>query len=427
MDISIHNALHDKYLEPINIRVIDGMITQVTHAEVRPGSIAIDAQGAMVSPAFIEPHFHLENSVLPEFVNKSGTLDEAIHIAEWIKAEMSFEDIMRRSTRALREAILHGVLWMRDHTDVDEIAKLELLKAVVAVREKFLPVIDIQIVAFPQFGLADNPESVDLMWQAMDLGADVVGGVPHREKNMDRAARQIELAFEIALAKDADVDMHVDETDDPYWHTLELVAEKTIETHYQGRVTAAHCCAMAAWDEITFQRVLSKLVQAGITICTNVPVNLLLQGRTTGIPVRRGIPRVNELLEAGVNVVCGQDDLQNMFYPFGNMDPLSVANFVAHAAHLSSEQQILDAFDMPRYRAAKSLKVKDYGMCEGSRANLVLFEANSAADALRRQPERLYVIRDGEVLVQSEHTLHLSPLLPFAQESAAVHQPIQNT
>ncbi len=427
MDLTIHNALHDKYLEPVNIHVVDGIITQSAQAEISPGEISIDAQGAMISPAFIEPHFHLENSVLPEFVNKSGTLDEAIQIAQKIKSAMTSDDIMRRSTLALREAILHGVLWMRDHTDVDEIAKLDLLKAVIAVREKFKQVIDIQIVAFPQFGLADNPESVDLMWQAMDIGADVVGGVPHREKNMDCAARQIEIAFDIAIAKNADVDMHVDETDDPYWQTLELLAEKTIETSYQGRVTAAHCCAMAAWDEKTFQRILSKLVQADITICTNVPVNLLLQGRTSGIPIRRGIPRIRELLDAGVNVVCGQDDLQNMFYPFGNMDSLSVANFVAHAAHLSSEQQIIDAFDMPRYRAAKSLGVQNYGLCQGSVANLVLFMADSAADALRKQPERLYIVHNGVVLIQSKRNIWLSPLLPFTMESAVPDHSIQNS
>jgi len=303
---------------------------------------------------------------------------------------------------------------MRDHTDVDEVAKLDLLKAVMAVREKFKEVIDIQIVAFPQFGLADNPESVDLVWQAMEAGADLVGGVPHREKDMDKAARQIEIAFEIALANDADIDMHVDETDDPYWHTLELLAEKTIETGYQGRVTAGHCCSMAAWDEKLFQRILGKLVEAQVNICTNTPVNLIIQGRESGHPTRRGIARVKDLLEAGVNVTCGQDDLQNMFYPFGNMDMLSVANFVAHAAHMSSEQEIKEVFDMPRYKAAKVLHLDSYGLKEGSEANLVLFKANSAADALRKQPERLYVIRNGDVLVRSERSLTLSPTLPFA-------------
>jgi cytosine deaminase len=209
----------------------------------------------------------------------------------------------------------------------------------------------------------------------------------------------------------------VDETDDPYWHTLELLAEKTIETGYQGRVTAAHCCAMAAWDEALFQRILPKLVEARINICTNTPVNLVIQGRESGHPLRRGIARVKDLLEAGVNVTCGQDDLQNMFYPFGNMDMLSVANFVAHAAHMSSEQEIKEAFDMPRYRAARTLQLDDYGLTEGSEANLVLFQANSAADALRKQPERTYVIRKGEIMVHSQRKLTLSPDLPFAKGS----------
>ena len=414
MDLTIHNAIDDVNFKPINIGIEGGRIAEVDEGDIPEGIRSIDAEGAMVSPAFIEPHFHLENSVMPEFVNKSGTLGEAIRIAEEIKDQLTAQDIMRRSTIALREAILNGVLWMRDHTDVDEVAKLDLLKAVVEVRERFKPVIDMQIVAFPQFGLADNPESVDLVWEAMDAGADLVGGVPHREKDMDKAARQIEIAFEIAQAKNADIDMHVDETDDPYWHTLELLAEKTIETGYQGRVTAGHCCSMAAWDERLFQRILPKLVEAKVNICTNTPVNLVIQGREDGHPARRGIARVKDLLEAGVNVTCGQDDLQNMFYPFGNMDMLSVANFVAHTAHMSSQQEIKDAFDMPRYRAADVLRLKGYGVEAGNRANLVLFNANSAADALRRQPDRLFVIREGEVLVQSKRSLALSPALPFA-------------
>ncbi|NQS91239.1 MAG: amidohydrolase family protein [Chloroflexi bacterium] len=413
MDLTIHNALHDRNLELINLGITDGKITRITSDDLKPGTRSIDAKGSMVSPALIEPHFHLENSIMPEYPNQSGTLGEAIKIAEEIKDKLTPEDIMRRSTIALREAILNGTLWMRDHTDVDEVAKLDLLLAVIEVREKFKDVIDLQIVAFPQFGLADNPESVDLVWHAMECGADLVGGVPHHEKDMDKAARQIEIAFEIAQANDADIDMHVDETDDPYWHTLELLADKTIETGYQGRVTAGHCCAMAAWDEKLFQRILQKLVKAQVNICTNTPVNLIIQGRNNGNPARRGIARVKDLLEAGVNVTCGQDDLQNMFYPFGNMDMLSVANFVAHTAHMSSVSEIEQAFDLPRYNAAKVLRLKNYGLGLGDDATLVIFPANSPVDALRRYQPRNYVIRKGEVLVERESKLTFSPKLPF--------------
>ncbi len=413
MDLTIHNALHDKKLELVNLGITGGKIALISGDDLEPGIRSIDAKGSMVSSAFIEPHFHLENSVMPEYLNHSGTLGEAIKIAEDIKDQLTPEDIMRRSTIALKESILNGTQWFRDHTDVDEVAKLDLLKSVVAVREQFKDVIDIQIVAFPQFGLADNPESVDLVWQAMDAGADLVGGVPHREKDMDKAARQIEIAFEIAQAKDVDIDMHVDETDDPYWHTLEILADKTIETGYQGRVTAGHCCAMAAWDEKLFQRILQKLVKAQINICTNTPVNLVIQGRNNGNPARRGIARVKDLLEAGVNVTCGQDDLLNMFYPFGNMDMLSVANFVAHTAHMSSVSEIEQAFDLPRYNAAKVLRLENYGLGVGDDATLVIFPANSPVDALRRYQPRNYVIRKGEVLVERESKLNLSPKLPF--------------
>lgn len=402
MDLTIHNAIHDKTLKPINVGISDGIIQVISEDEIQPGKEAIDSEFAMLSPALVEPHFHLENAVLPEHVNKSGTLNEAIKITEMIKDRLTPEDIFRRSSIALQQAIFYGEQWLRDHTDVDEVAKLELFNAVRTVKTAFKDVIDIEIVAFPQFGLADNPESVDLVYEAMETGADLVGGVPHREKDMDKAARQIEIAFDIAIAYDADIDMHVDETDDPYWHTLELLADKTIETGYQGRVTAGHCCAMAAWPEKLFQRVLPKVLKADINICTNTPVNLILQGRGEELPVRRGIPRVKDLLEAGVNVTCGQDDLQNMFYPFGAMDGMAVANFVAHVAHLSSESQILDAFDMPRYSAAKTLNINNYGLFVGARANLILFHAVSAADALRRQPHRTHVIRDGKVLVRTE-------------------------
>ncbi len=414
MDLTINNALHDKTFKLINLGIKEGKIAEVSSNEIKSGSRTIDAEGALVSPAFIEPHFHLENSVMTEYPNHSGTLSEAIKIAQEIKDQLTPEDIMHRSTISLKEAMLNGVLWLRDHTDVDEVAKLGLLESVVAVRDRFKEVIDIQIVAFPQFGLADNPESVDLVRQAMEQGADLVGGVPHREKDMDKAARQIELAFEIALTNDADIDMHVDETDDPYWHTLELLAEKTIETGYQGRVTAGHCTAMAAWDEKLFQRILDKLVKAQVHICTNTPVNLVIQGRDDGNPVRRGIARVKDLLEAGVNVTCGQDDLQNMFYPFGAMDTLAVSNFVAHTAHMSSAGEIQQAFDLTRYNAAKVLGLENYGLEVGDEANLVIFPANSPADALRRYQDRHYVIRKGEVLVQKETRLTLSPKLPFA-------------
>ncbi len=414
MDLTIHNTLLDTTLEAVNIGIRNGKIAKITQNELPLGDRAIDAAGAMVSPAFIDLHFHLENALIwRDPINQSGTLREAIDLYADIKVNLTTDDIVTRAIQALREALPHGTLWMRSHVDIDHIAELNLFNGLKTAREKFEGVFDIQIVAFPQHGMAKNPMAVDLMWEALENGADVVGGMPHGETDMDDAARQIEIAFEMAQKHDADIDMHVDETDDPYWHSLELLAEKTIEEGYQGRVVAGHCCAMAAWDDKLTERVIEKVKSADITVVTNTPVNLLLQGRNDGPPVRRGIARVKQLLEAGVNVSCGQDDLMNMFYPFGKMDMLEVANIVAHASHLSSPTQISAAFDMPRYAAARALRLEGYGIQVGNPANLVLIDAKSPLDALRRQPDRLFVIRLGEVLVHTERQTQFSDVVPI--------------
>ena len=412
MDLTIHNAVIDGKGEEVTVGIQGGRIAAISQELLPPGRDKIDAGGGLLSPALIDPHFHLENAFLDRPVNRSGTLKEAIDLYGGIKPHLTTEDIVARASRAIRMALANGTLWLRSHVDIDHIARLQLLEGVLAAREKYQDVFTVQIVAFPQWGLAANPEAVDLMWQAMERGADVVGGMPHGEKDMASAARQIEIAFEIALASDADIDMHCDETDDPYWHALELLAEKTIEAGYQGRVAASHCCAMAAWDDKMASRIIEKVARAGITVITNTPVNLHIQGRDDTRLVRRGIARVKELLDAGVNVSCGQDDMDNMFYPFGRMDMLEVANFAAHTAHLSSPKEILAAFNMPRYAAARALRIPDYGLEVGDRANLVIFNAKSVEEALRLQPERRYVIRDGKILVENRRETIFSDRIP---------------
>lgn len=404
MDLTIHNAVLDSTLSPIQVGIQKGFIETVTSAELDPGIQSIDAQGALLSPAFIEPHFHLDNALVNPVPNLSGSLKEAIEIYAKIKPNITPEDIVNRSKRVLVMSLLKGVLWFRSHVDVDQVCGLRLVEGVLQAKDCFDSIMQVDVVAFPQLGLTHNPESVDLMWQALEMGANIVGGIPHAEKDMQAAERHIEIAFEMALKHNLDIDMHVDETDNPYWHTLELLAEKTIETGWQGRVVAGHCTSMSAWDNALASRVIDKVKQANITVITNAPVNLMLHGREDSHPKRRGITRVKELIEAGVNVCCGQDDLLNMFYPFGNMDPLEVALMVAHAAHLSSPHEIQTAFDMPRYHAAKALHLEKYGIYPGAKANLVLLDASSPVDALARHGDRKYVIRDGNVLATTDTT-----------------------
>lgn len=402
MDLVIRNAKMDLTGAPVEVGIHEGVISAIALDGLPSGAREIDAGGGMISPAFVETHFHLENALLWEgALNHSGTLEEAIEVYAAIKRDMPLDDIVNRASIALRTAIGHGVQWFRSHVDIDRVGQLRLLQGNVAVRERFHDLIDLQLIAFPQMGMARDPEVVDLMWQAMAQGADVVGGMPHAERDMDDAARHIEIAFQIARAYDADIDMHVDETDDPAWHSLELLAEQTMAEGWQGRVTAGHCCAMSAWNDALAERVIGKVAQAGINVITIAPINLMLQGRADRHPKRRGIARVKELMAAGVNVSCGQDDLQNMFYSYGNMDPLEVALITAHAAHLSSPAEIQAAFDMPRYNAARNFRLESYGVQVGAPANLVVLDATSAVDALRRRGDRRYVIRHGRILAET--------------------------
>jgi cytosine/creatinine deaminase len=412
MDVTIHHALMDRTFQEVDIGIEGGTIVEISQAGLPPGKIAIQANGQMVIPPFFEPHFHLDNPLLWGEGNYSGTLREAIEIYARVKKDRDLDDLVARATIALRESLTHGVLWFRSHVDIDPIAGLNLLEGVCRVKEKFAGVIDISIIAFPQLGMARSPETVELMYQAMESGADLVGGIPHIERDMDDAARQIDIIFDLAKKYNAGIDMHVDETDDPYWHSLELLADKTIAENFQGRVSASHCCSMAAWDEDTFQRILPKIKAADINITTNVLTNLLLQGRNDTYPKRRGIPRLADLMSAGVNVACGHDDLMNMFYPFGDMNPLFSAVVAAHVGYLTTPELIREAFEMPGYNAAKTFGIQNYDLQVGHPATLLLLPAQTELEALRKHPAPSLVMRQGKILAQREVRQVFDPAVP---------------
>jgi cytosine deaminase len=414
MDVTIHRALLDSGVageDPaglVDIGIFGGKIVEISPNELNPGRVAIQAQGQLVIPPFFEPHFHLDNPLLwppdqkADLINQSGTLFEAIDIYVRVKKGRQLDDLVDKASQAVRQALSNGVLWFRSHVDIDPDSKLKMLQGVVAVKRKFSGIVDIGIIAFPQLGMARSSETVDLMYQAMENGADLVGGIPHIEKNLDDAEKQIEIIFDIAKKYNTGIDMHVDEIDDPYWRSLELLADKTIAENYQGRVCASHCCAMAAWDEATFQRVIPKVITAQITIVTNPLTNLFLQGREDQPPVRRGVPPLDRLMKAGVNVACGHDDMNNMFYPFGSMNPLDAALFAAHVGYLTTPDLIRKAFEMPSYSAAKSFGIQDYGLRVGNPAHLLLLPVQSELDALRLHPSPMLVMRAGKILAQTE-------------------------
>lgn len=403
MDLLIRNARIVGKRDLMDIGIQGGKIVKIGKIRARARRV-IDAAGMLTSPAFIDPHIHLDKVLIADELrpNVSGTLQEAIELTWERKRKYTVADIKRRAGEVIQMAALNGTTRMRTHVDVDTIGKLTPLKGLLATRREYRRLMDIQIVAFPQEGILRDPGTEELLYKAMSLDADLVGGMPHHERSHAEAKRHIDIAFEVARDFDADIDMHVDETDDPNSRTLEYLAEKTLAEGYQGRVTAGHTCALAAYPDDYARKVIEKVKRANLNMITNPATNLVIQGRGDRQPIRRGITRVKELLAAGVNVTFGQDCVNDAFYPFGRADMLEVALITAHAAHLSAPAEVETVFKMMTTNAARTIGVqRDYGIGVGKTADIVILDAASPKEAIRRQAERRWVIKSGKIIAES--------------------------
>lgn len=402
MDLVIRRARlrGEETLKDIGIEG-DRIVAVREHIEEK-GTREIDAAGKLTTPSFVDPHIHLDKTLIVETVrpNVSGTLNEAIEIIWERKREYTVEEIVERAGRVVKEAVRYGTTAIRTHVDVDTIGGLTPLEGLLETRTRYGHLVDLQIVAFPQEGIIQDAGTEELMWKAMEMGADVVGGMPYNEMIEADSIRHIDIAFEIAKEYDADIDMHVDETDDPAARTLQHLAAKTIKEGWHGRVTAGHTCALAAYDDAYADKVIGLLQQAQMHMITNPVTNLMIQGRLDKQPKRRGITRVKELMEAGVNVAFGQDCIKDTFYPFGKADLLEVALVSAHAAHMSLPHEIEAVFDMPTINAPRILGLENHQIREGGDAEIVIINCETPWEAIRLQPERLYVIHQGKVVAQ---------------------------
>ena len=406
VDLAITGAHVWREDAPRDLFVRDGRFVPAPAGGTAAATSTIDAGGRLCVPGFLEPHIHLDKAQINDDVrpNRSGTLDEAIELTWARKRAYRVDEIAERATRTIRTAVAHGVTRFRSHVDVDGIGGLRPLEGVLEARERTRDIADVQIVAFPQEGIFKDKGTDDLMWKAMEAGADLVGGMPFNENSREDSARHIALAFEIAAHHGADIDMHVDETDDPQARTLEMLAEQTMAHGWQGRVTAGHTCALAGYEEDYANRVIGMVREAGIHMIVNPATNLMLQGRGDAQPKRRGITRVKELLEAGVTVACGQDCIRDPYYPFGRADPLEVTFLVSHAAHMSRPHEIETVFDMQTGAAARTMGLADYGADPGCVADLAIIDAADPLEALTRRADRTHVIKRGRVVAETVTT-----------------------
>lgn len=364
---------------------------------------ALDAEGGLALPPFVEPHIHLDTTQTagePAW-NQSGTLFEGIERWAERKALLSSEDVKRRAVQTLKWQIANGIQYVRTHVDVSD-PSLTALKAMLALKQEMAPWIAIQIVAFPQEGILSYPDGAALLEEALRLGADVVGAIPHFEFTREYGIESLHIAFALAQKYQRQVDVHCDEIDDEQSRFIETVAALAHREKMGPRVTASHTTAMHSYNGAYTSRLFRLLALSGINFVANPLVNIHLQGRFDDYPKRRGVTRVKELLEANINVCFGHDDVFDPWYPLGTASMLQVLHMGLHVCQLMGYEQIEKGIQLITDNSAKALQLNDYGIQVGNSANLIILPAESGFDAVRRQVSTRYSIREGKIIAATE-------------------------
>ncbi len=397
-DLIIHHACLHRREGLVDIAVKDGQFARIANELSSDNAIReIDAAGRLVSPPFIDAHVHLDAVLTvgqPRY-NSSGTLLEGIQIWSERKPSLTREDVRNRVLEEIRWEVAQGTLHIRSHVDVCDPA-LTALRALIEVREEVRDICDLQLVAFPQDGIMSFPNGRELMRKAMELGCDLVGGIPHYEWTRDMGVEDVHYAFALAKEFNRDIDCHCDETDDPLSRFTEVMAADTLQQGWQGRVTASHCTAMHSYDNAYAFKLIHLLARAQVSVVANPFDNVVLQGRFDTYPKRRGITRVKELLASGVNVALGHDSIMDPWFPLGKGDMLAAAQLALFLCHMSGYEEINDVFDLITTNAARALRIQDkYGIEEGKSADFLILDAPSAFEALRLVPTRLHVFKHG--------------------------------
>jgi cytosine/creatinine deaminase len=388
-----------------DIGIRDGRIVEVGPAE--SAAETIDLGGRLVTPPLVEPHIHLDAvlTVGQPRPNVSGSLFEGIAVWADRVASLSYDDVQDRVRQVLRWQLACGVQHVRSHVDVTD-PQLRALRALIDLREETRGLIDLQLVAFPQVGMLSFDAGRDLMRQAVELGADVVGGIPHYELTREDGVESVKFAMALADEHGLAVDIHCDETDDDHSRFVEVMVAETIRRGMSGRVTASHTTAMHSYNAAYAYRLITNIARAGLHMVTNPLDNAVLQGRFDTGPIRRGHTRIKELQAAGVNVCIGHDSVMDPWYPLGYGDPLQAAFVLVHFGQMSGDAELRRLIEMITVNPAAALGVPDYGLRPGGPADLVVFDAPTEADALRLVAPRTLVLRSGKVLARSTPAQH---------------------
>ena len=402
MDLVIRNATLPDGSRGIDIGNNGARIVAVEQRLGAQGAREIDAGGYLLSPHFCDPHFHMDATLsygLPR-VNESGTLLEGIALWGELKPLLKADDLIARALAYCDWAVARGLLAIRSHVDTSDPSLLPV-EAMLEVKKRVASYIDLQLVAFPQDGVLRTQGGLANLKRALDLGVDIVGGIPHFERTMAQGADSVKLLCEIAAERGKLVDMHCDETDDPMSRHIETLAFETQRLGLQGRVNGSHCTSMHSMDNYYVSKLIPLIAESGVSVVANPLINITLQGRHDTYPKRRGMTRVPELMAAGVNVAFGHDCVMDPWYGMGSADMLEVAHMGLHVAQMTSQKGISDCFEAVTTNAAKVMHLEGYGLEPGCDASFVLLQAQDAMDAIRLRSNRLKVWRKGRLLAET--------------------------
>ena len=399
----VHNATLPDGRSGVDVHCDAGRITAIgERLPVPPGAEVVDAQGWLLSPPFVDAHFHMDATLsygLPR-VNQSGTLLEGIALWGELKPQLTQDTLIERALQYCDWAVAKGLLAIRTHVDVCD-DRLLAVEALLQVKRTVAPYLDLQLVAFPQDGVLRAPSALANLKRALDMGVDVVGGIPHFERTMADGAESVRLLCELAAERGLPVDMHCDESDDPHSRHIETLAYHTQRLGLHGRVTGSHLTSMHSMDNYYVSKLLPLIAEAQVHAVANPLINITLQGRHDTYPKRRGMTRVPELMAAGVNVAFGHDCVMDPWYALGSGDMLEVAQMGLHVAQMTSQAQMRACFDAVTVNAARVMGLDDHGLAVGRHADFVLLQARTPAEAIRLRATRLAVVRRGAIVARS--------------------------
>jgi cytosine deaminase len=387
----------------VDLLAEDGRWTRIGVSVTADGAEEIDAAGRLVTPPLVDCHLHLDASLTagkPRW-NESGTLIEGIHVWGELKPSLTEQDVFERAREIVRWSVAQGTLFIRAHADVSG-ENEAMVRGLLRLRDEVADICTVQVTAFPQDGIFARDGDEERLENALRLGVDCVGGIPHYEPTAELGLKEVHRVFELAKQYSRRIDVHCDETDDPSSRFLEVMADDTVKFGLGGRVTASHCTAMGSYEPYYSSKLHGFLRRAGINIVVNPFANSLIQGRLDVYPKRRGFAQLKELLAAGVNVSLGNDVIMDPWYLLGRADMVEAASLALHFTYMSGLEEIPEMLRCATERGARTLGVEDeYGLEEGKPADLVVYDAPSALEVLRLHPPRRWVIRRGRIVAET--------------------------